>query len=518
MLSSIPSALGPGPGEAAALSVLAAREGDKWTLVAGSLLTVPISTAMTSWSRWTELQPQCRTLQDGFDLGPSFVVEPFAGVRGMRAVVPQAEWGHVALRLEQGAIESSGLRCDVHATDWTSTVLIAQDGGGEVHQVVAGAERPVTGVVASLEGPPMPSTESTWEWQLPPHLSRGPDLGRIAATRKLLFWPRRLLGIEWLGDEEFAPVRRFAVGRAVSKAWIAQIKPKYDTQELVVSIGWDERAIDPLGCTLVVRSETDGLPLVARAIRISDLPSRSASPADEPRHLPWDRRTLDVALPRGARRTDFGVALMGPDGQLLDERPVVARVEQISLALHVNGGTEPASVLVVGDREEPPSAPQRDEAVAVGLKLEAAAREAAAERRISTAGDLGQYLRWRFSCRAAEALILDPYLVASHADRVVDFLKDIDRPVRALVRSVPEPAREALADARAIELRLLPHGSATLHDRVWTVGDTAVLVGASLNELVRDPTNRAHPATTVTELPHGDVAIWRRLFEQWWSR
>lgn len=383
---------------------------------------------------------------------------------------------------------------------------------------MAGVKRPVTGVVASLVAPTMPTTESAWEWQLPPHLPRGPDLGRIAPTRRLPFWPRRLLGIDWLGGDEHPPPHRFVVGRAHNDGWIARLKPDYDTHELVIGIAWDEDALDPLGCTLIVRSEKDGLPLIARAIRISDLPSRGQTSDTEPRHVPWDRRTLDVALPRGARRTDFGVALLGPDGRLLDERPVAPRVEQISIALSIDGASEPASTSVIGDREEPPSPAERDEAVAAATRLEDSAREAAAQRRISTAGDLRQYLRWRFSCRAGEALILDPYLVASDPDRVVDFLKELDRPVRALVRSISSTAREVLDDATGIELRVLPHGSSTLHDRVWQVGETALLVGASLNGLVRDQDARAHPATTVTELPHGDAVLWRRLFEDWWSR
>lgn len=518
MSVAVPRALGPGTGEAAVLSILVAWGEDRWTLVSGSLLTLPAPVATTSWSRWSELQPQTRVLQDGFDLGPTFLVEPFSGVRALRAVVSAGDWERVVTQLEEGVIETASLRCDIHVSDWTSTAFIAQEGTAEAHRAVAGVERPVTGVVASLNAPTMPATDSTWEWQLPPHLPRGPDLGQIAPTRRLLFWPRRLLGIDWLGGDEHPPPHCLVVGRAHNDGWIARLKPDYDTHELVISIAWDEEALDPLGCTLVIRSEKDGLPLIARGVRISDLPTRGETSHPEPRHVPWDRRTLDVALPRGARRTDFGVALLGPDGRLLDERPVTPRVEQISIALNIDGASEPASTSVIGDREEPPSPAERDEAVASATALEAFAREAAAQRRISTAGDLRQYLRWRFSCRAGEALILDPYLVASDPDGVVDFLKDLDRPVRALVRSIPGPARKAVDDATGIELRLLPHGRSTLHDRVWAVGETALLVGASLNRLVRDQDARAHPATTVTELPQGDAAIWQRHFEDWWSR
>lgn len=514
----VPRELGPGPGEAVVLSALAAGEGTEWTLISGSLLTVPASVGTTSWSRWTELQPQSRILQDGFDLGPSFVIEPFSGIRATRAIVPTADWETVVACIEMGKLATPGLQCRLHATDWTSTVFLAQDGVDDAHRIVAGAERPITGVVATLDGPPMPSTDSTWEWTLPPHLPKGPDLGQIAPGRRLLWWPRRLLGVDWLAGEDHPPIRRFVVGRMHNDAWIARLKPNYDTHELVISIAWDEHQVDPLSCTLVARSEKDGLPLVARAIRVSDLPARDDDTRLEPRHLSWQRRTLDVSLPRGARRTDFGVTLLASDGSLLDERRVVPRVEQISMSLHVNDAREAASISVIGDREEPPSPAERDEALAAASRLEESAREAAAQRRISTAGDLKQYLRWRFSCRAGEALVLDPYMAASDADRVVEFLQSLDRPVRALVKSISDDARDAVRGASQIELRRLPQGSATLHDRVWLVGDTALLVGASLNGLLRDRTTTPRSATTVTELPHGDAAIWRRLFDEWWSR
>jgi hypothetical protein len=335
--------------------------------------------------------------------------------------------------------------------------------------------------------------------------------------RRLLWWPRRLLGVDWLAGDGHAPIRRFVVGRVHNDAWIAQLKPNCATHELVVSVAWDEHIVDPLGCTLLVRSEKDGLPLVARAIRISDLPVRGDAAGQEPRHVSWQGRTLDVALPRGARRTDFDVSLLGPDGRLLDERPVATRVEQTSMSIHIDDASEPASTSVIGDREEPPSVSQRDEAIAAGAELEASAREAAAQRRISTAGDLREYLRWRFSCRAGEARILDPYLIASDAEQVVDFLENLNRPVRALVKSISDEVRDAVGCTSEIGIRRLPHGSSTLHDRVWLVGETGLLVGTSLNRLARNTHVEPHPATTVTELPHGDAAIWRRLFEEWWS-
>lgn len=118
---------------------------------------------------------------------------------------------------------------------------------------------------------------------------------------------------------------------------------------------------------------------MSREIRISDLPSHDEDVGTEARTRPWNERLLTVGVPRGPRRTEWGVQLLAPDGRLLDERPVVRRYERFEFALHVNGSPEPASVSIVGDRQDPPDASERDEAIAQALQLEASAREAAAQ-------------------------------------------------------------------------------------------------------------------------------------------
>src|SRR4051812_46586339 len=45
-------------------------------------------------------------------------------------------------------------------------------------------------------------------------------------------------------------------------------------------------------------------------------------------------------------------------------------------------------------------------------------------------------------------------------------------------------------------------------------GETGLLVGKSLTDLIRGETGHATAAATATELPHSDVAIWRHQFEQ----
>jgi hypothetical protein len=223
---------------------------------------------------------------------------------------------------------------------------------------------------------------------------------------------------------------------------------------------------------------------------------------------------MSVRVPRGPRRTDWGVVLRASDGTLLDERPAVTRVEAISFAMHVNGGTEPTSSFTVGDQKPPPTELEIGEAKAAADELFAEARNAAARRRFSTVGDLENYLTWRFSCRAGDLLLLDPYLFNADAVTTVAFLHALDRPVRALCKSIP-PSLAATLSATNIDTRLLPHGSSTLHDRVWLVGETRLLVGGSISTFT-GPGRK--PATTVTELPWADAALWRHQFERWWPK
>lgn len=516
----VPEVLKPSGGEAAVLSALAVHEADEWRLVCGSLLTVPADVARTSWKRWGELQPRTRGLgavEDGFDLGPVFCTDPFPDLRVCRLVVDQASWGDLVSQLSEHRLAAPVFACSAAIHDWSSTVLLTGNGLTEAHDVVAGARRPVEGVVGMTDPAVVPASDARWDWVTPPSVGPGKELAEMFRNRHLLQWPKRLLGIDWLGDSTVAPPRRFVIGRILAEAWIADVVPDYAAETLDVVLCWDENAVDPLGCTLAVRSEHDGLLLMARQVRISDLPSQAEGDV-EPRTTSWQGRTLCVTLPRGPRRADVGVMLMAEDGRLLDERPVASRIERIEIATHVGGSAVPTSVSVVGDRGGPPSPHERDAAVSAAFTLESAAREAAAHRRVSTAGELGQYLRWRFSCRAGELLVLDPYLLDGDVARVLEFLRILGRPIRALCRSLSSDTA-ALVEATTpqLEVRTLPHGKGSLHDRVWIVGETGLLVGSSVSSLLADPGGGPRRATTATELPHADAGLWRDQFESWWA-
>ncbi len=312
------------------------------------------------------------------------------------------------------------------------------------------------------------------------------------------------------------------MGTLRQEAWIARVRPDYDTEELDIHIAWDETRIDPLACSLLVRNEDSGLPVLTRQVRISDYPRRTENenPGDpEPRSGTWRDRLLTVAVPRGPRRTQWGVQLLSPDGRLLDERPVARRVEQINFAMHANGAQTPTSTFTVGDRKPLPTAAERDLASQLANEVEAEARVAAASRQISTVGELEHYLRWRFSCRAGELLILDPHLLGGPTDRerIFSLLDALDRPIRALARSIDQDAQRRLAARPHLEVRRLPHGTRTLHDRVWLVGDTALLLGGSINVFLPASPDKQSPTTTVADFPHGDALEWRTQFESWWG-
>jgi hypothetical protein len=205
----------------------------------------------------------------------------------------------------------------------------------------------------------------------------------------------------------------------------------------------------------------------------------------------------------------------------LDERPVVPRVEQISFSVSIVGSTGPASKTVVGDRSAPPSPEERDRETQAAVEAEEQAREAAARRRLSTVSELEEYIRWRFSCRGGELLICDPYLLHGTPEvqgRIIRFLDALDRPIRALTLSLDADAKQLVQASPELQVRLLPQGARTLHDRVWIVGGIALLVGGSINVFLPPASGQVGPATTVADLPHGDALQWRSQFETWWGR
>jgi hypothetical protein len=306
-------------------------------------------------------------------------------------------------------------------------------------------------------------------------------------------------------------------------AWIAGVEPDFESEQLKIHIGWDARKIDPLGCSLMVRTEMDGVPLTTRLVGVTDLPpldegNLPSAGGLEPRNVTWSERLLTVthARPRG---TDWGVMLFSPSGELIDERPIARRYEQIRMALHANGSTEPTSVVVVGDRKDPPTAAESEGVLAGAAEVEVEARRAAARRRFSTAGEMEEYLRWRFSCVQGDLLMLDLHLLGhgDDRDRIFPFLERVDRSIRALTGNIDDDAHQRLSRYSHFEVRRLPHGRRTLHDRIWIVGKTGLLVGGSANTFLPPPTVEPGPATTIAELPHADAVVWREQFEQWWG-
>jgi hypothetical protein len=95
-------------------------------------------------------------------------------------------------------------------------------------------------------------------------------------------------------------------------------------------------------------------------------------------------------------------------------------------------------------------------------------------------------------------------------------LAALQRPIRALTISVPHAASSLLAAHPSLQVRTLPGGKRALHDRVWLVGESGLLLGTSINGFLRAPGQSAGRTTTATELPHADVLAWRTQFEAWW--
>jgi hypothetical protein len=498
-LRAVPGKLAPAAAELAVLSLLAIYADGHWAVVSGSLLSLPREVALISWQAWGMRQPQTRNgpSPSGFDLGPVFEVEPFPGIRAIRTVLEPDRWRDAVDAIGRGRLDAGNTLFSISGFNWSPTGLIASVGIEDPHHVVAGARRPVIGVAATLARPgPLPHSEARWDWPLPPNEPRGNALSEMWRNRHLLHWSSALVGIDWVGTDDSQPPALFVIGRPSTDAWIADVNAG-GGDEITISIGWDADQIDPLACTAVIRSEYADVVLMEHQIRLSDLPrgtSTDEQPKREPRTMAWHERTLTTTLPRGAPHTAWGMSLFAPDGRLLDERQTGRRFERA----RVFNEAEMEAAVVAADQ------------------LVADARRAAAERRLSTIGDLEHYLRSRFAYRNGELLLLDPYLLSGDQPTIsstIALLIALDRPIRVLCRNVDPRIAPRLP--RHIDMRRLPQGTSTLHDRVWIVGDTGLLVGGSVNTFA-GPGRRRRPATTATELPHADVALWREQFKAWW--
>jgi hypothetical protein len=519
----IPRSLVPADSQVAVLSLLAVSEEDRKVVRAGSLLTLPAQVRGMSWKGWRESQPLTRgprISRNDPDLDPSFCEEPFAGVHIHRSVFDQDEWMAAVDGLESGTLEVDGVAYEVDVGEWTGCKLFSQDGGSDAHHVLKEARRPIWGVSATGDGPAMPHVEGLWlKANFPPRPAGERTREELRAGETFANWPIHLLGLWWPGTDDTDAPNSFVVGVAMNDAWIADVVPDNDEGFLRIAIGWDANTTDPLSCSLLVRSELDGASLLVRNWRISDLPGEGATTDDgsEARDLSWNQRTLDVLVPRGPRRTSWGVALMGPDGQLMDELPVARRVESIEFSIGIVGEEGAGVTGVVGDRRAAPTQAEIDAAVAAAKELEVETAARASRRRFSTAGELAGYMKWRFSVQSGDLLILDPYLLDGDEDdvrRVLDFLLGLRRSIRALTAKAPAHGVNMFASASAIDVRGLPNGTATLHDRCWLVGNTGVLTGASLNHFLREES----AATTAVDLPFADSSIWREKFEEWWRK
>jgi hypothetical protein len=137
-------------------------------------------------------------------------------------------------------------------------------------------------------------------------------------------------------------------------------------------------------------------------------------------------------------------------------------------------------------------------------------------QRLTSTGELRQYLRSRLSMRSGLLLVLDRYLfngkTVEEVERIVEFLASFGRPIRALVTNNSAIATRLLQGKAGIEARKTSEKK--FHDRLWIAGEIAVLVGTSVNQFLKEG---AVPATSAVDLPHADAVAWRALFEDWWA-
>lgn len=348
--SAIPDWLRPAEQEAAVLSVLLVAEGDRWVVATGSLLTVPLDVACSSLPVWRARQPaalRARPPQPGFDPGPNFVVEPSAGVRVARCPVPAVDWPSLATGIQNGVLHGPFLRAELEIEQWTSTMWLPSDSSAAAGHA-ARIHRPLSGVAATLNAVETPAVQYSWCLPLPERLAPSRERGRLYAQRTVNGWAEALAAIDWPPTNELAPPASFVVARpAAGGAWIIDALPDYDTGELRIAIGWNPEELDPLSCSLLLRSERDGHTLLTRHVKISELPPDPGGPTDTWKR-PLRNQALVVRLPRGPRRSDWGAMLLSPDGQLLDEMPVAARVERVEITVSIRWGRHAWQQDVIG--------------------------------------------------------------------------------------------------------------------------------------------------------------------------
>lgn len=90
----------------------------------------------------------------------------------------------------------------------------------------------------------------------------------------------------------------------------------------------------------------------------------------------------------------------------------------------------------------------------------------------------------------------------------------LDRPIRVLTTRLRRPVKKMVKRMANLDARELSAGGGALHDRIWIVGETGLMVGSSAASLITPKTRRT---TTIAELSFADTAIWRQRFEEWWS-
>ena len=195
--------LAPGDGEAAVLSLLAARdEQGNWLAACGSLLTVPEEAARISWPTWERQQPQTRGpdhLSEDLDLGATLDEEPFPELRMLRLPISGEDWRALAEEIDGGEITVHGEPVRLARGQWSPPGLYSQDGQSDWHRVLRAAQRPVRRVAANLEPPPLPFSDGLWSRGGPAKPVLKQTREELAGHPTFANWPISLLGIEWTG-------------------------------------------------------------------------------------------------------------------------------------------------------------------------------------------------------------------------------------------------------------------------------------------------------------------------------
>ena len=470
------------PSERAVVSLLACDG----VLTHASLLFGPRRMVDSSWPEWQIAHGLTVHLHHG-GIPATFVHNQGRWTIARIGLTQAAAGGWLAGALDGVSPAVAGLPEFRTSAGEPYPVLIArQHNRSPASQLATASPRPVTGVFVPLEAS-VPPAPLEWPVGNDPH------------------WLLTLLGLDAPTDPE--PEGRLQpfvspallVARVSRRAWINDVRFRPD-EGLQVDIRREpDSDPDLYGLVLELNEGARDELFDSRRLALADvrLPAKAVT-----------RATLRVpTLGLGLQRS---LQLYSRAGDLVDRRDPFGLVEAIHIRVQVAGSRAAPTTVTIGNRAEPPSLPQRLQALRdVDDQWEWWRGHGLRYRVVTEPRDVRRYLRQRLRRARSDILVIDPYFGTKD---VADW--DVVVGLRATVRVLTgSSATRPAGGASGVLARKWPTAPPPYHDRLWLVdGRAGMHVGASVSGL------DGRRAFRVSEIDPPEVTAWIAAFETWWSR